>query len=73
MLANSTFETVTTLVNSTGRIAYEMTLLSTEVRTLRAANEVLSKRCRDKKDSCLSRGGTYSRGCTGYISLEGYR
>jgi hypothetical protein len=30
-------------------MAHEMTLLSAEVRTLRAANEALSKRCRAKK------------------------
>jgi hypothetical protein len=30
-------------------MAYEMTLLSAEVRSLRAANEALSKRCRAKK------------------------
>ena len=30
-------------------MAHEMTLLSTEVCTLQAANEALSKRCRAKK------------------------
>jgi hypothetical protein len=38
-------------------MAYEMTLLSTEVRTLRAANEALSKRRRAKK-SRVRQGGT---------------
>ena len=37
------------LVKGIERIAYEMTLLSTKVYTLRAANEALSKRCRAKK------------------------
>jgi hypothetical protein len=43
------FETVRALAKGTERIAYEMTLLSAEVRTLRAANEALSKRRRAKK------------------------
>jgi hypothetical protein len=43
------FETVRALVKGTERIAHEMTLLSAEVRTLRAANKALSKRCRAKK------------------------
>jgi hypothetical protein len=43
------FETVAALAKGTERIAHEMTLLSAEVRTLRAANEALSKRRRAKK------------------------
>jgi hypothetical protein len=50
------FETVAALVKDTERIAYEMTLLSTEVRTLRAANEALSKRCRAKKTRVYQEG-----------------
>jgi hypothetical protein len=38
-------------------MAHEMTLLSTEVRTLRAANEALSKRRRAKK-TYVRQGGT---------------
>jgi hypothetical protein len=43
------FETVKALAKGTERMAHEMTLLSAEVRTLRAANEALSKRRRAKK------------------------
>ena len=43
------FETVTSLVKGTEILAYEVTLLSSEVRTLRKANEALSKRRRAKK------------------------
>ena len=43
------FETVAALAKGTERMAHEMTLLSAEVRTLRAANEALSKRRRAKK------------------------
>jgi hypothetical protein len=43
------FETVRALAKGIERIAYEMTLLSAEVRTLRAANKALSKRYRAKK------------------------
>jgi hypothetical protein len=43
------FETVATLAKGTGRMAHEITLLSAEVRTLRAANKALSKRRRAKK------------------------
>jgi hypothetical protein len=43
------FETVATLAKGTERMAYEITLLSAEVRSLRAANEALSKRRRAKK------------------------
>jgi hypothetical protein len=43
------FETVAALAKGTERIAHEVTLLSAEVRTLRAANKALSKRRRAKK------------------------
>ena len=43
------FETVAALAKGTERMAHEMTLLSAEVRSLRAANEALSKRRRAKK------------------------
>lgn len=43
------FETVAALAKGTERMAREMTLLSAEVRSLRAANEALSKRRRAKK------------------------
>ena len=43
------FETVTALAKGTERMAHEMTLMSAEVRTLRAANEALSKRRRARK------------------------
>ncbi|CAG8974612.1 hypothetical protein HYALB_00004410, partial [Hymenoscyphus albidus] len=43
------FQTVAALAKGTERMAHEMTLLSAEVRTLRAANEALSKRRRAKK------------------------
>lgn len=43
------FETVRALAKGTEQMAHEMTLLSAEVRTLRAANEALSKRRRAKK------------------------
>jgi hypothetical protein len=39
----------TTLAKGIEILAYEITLLLAEVRTLRVANEVLSKRCRAKK------------------------
>ena len=44
------FETVKALAKGTERLAHENTLLSAEVRTLRAANEALSKRRRAKKN-----------------------
>ena len=43
------FKTVAVLAKGTERIAYKITLLSTKVRTLRAANKALSKRRRAKK------------------------
>ncbi|ELR01935.1 hypothetical protein GMDG_08779 [Pseudogymnoascus destructans 20631-21] len=54
------FATVTALAKGTEILAHEMTLLSAEVRTLRAANEALSKRQRAKK-SCGSYGANKSR------------
>ncbi|ESZ97150.1 hypothetical protein SBOR_2463 [Sclerotinia borealis F-4128] len=45
----SIFETVTALTKGTEILAYEMILISAEIRTLRKANEVLSKRCKAKK------------------------
>jgi hypothetical protein len=44
------------LAKGTEILAYKITLLSAEVRTLRAANKVLSKRCRAKK-SRVRQGG----------------
>jgi hypothetical protein len=38
------FQIVVTLAKGTERLAYEVTLLTAEVRTLRAANKALSKR-----------------------------
>jgi hypothetical protein len=43
------FQTITSLAKGTERLAHENTLLAAEVRTLRAANEALSKRRRAKK------------------------
>jgi hypothetical protein len=43
------FKTVAALAKGTELLAHEMTLLSAEVRTLRKANEALSKRRRAKK------------------------
>jgi hypothetical protein len=43
------FQTVVALAKGTEQLAHEVTLLSAEVRTLRAANEALSKRRRAKK------------------------
>jgi DDE superfamily endonuclease len=43
------FETVRALAKGTEQMAHEITLLSAEVHTLRAANEALSKRRRAKK------------------------
>jgi len=43
------FQTVAALAKGTELLAHEMTLLSAEVRTLRKANEALSKRRRAKK------------------------
>ena len=43
------FQTVAALAKGTELLAYKITLLAAEVRTLRKANEVLSKRRRAKK------------------------
>ncbi|KFY28316.1 hypothetical protein V491_00534, partial [Pseudogymnoascus sp. VKM F-3775] len=43
------FQTVAALAKGTELLAHEVTLLSAEVRTLRAANEALSKRHQAKK------------------------
>lgn len=43
------FETVAALAKGTELLAHELTLVTAEVRTLRAANEALSKRRRAKK------------------------
>lgn len=51
------FETVKALAKGIERMAHEMILLSAEVRTLRAANEAFSKRCRAKK-ARVRQGGT---------------
>jgi hypothetical protein len=50
------FETVASLAKGIELLAYEMTLMSTELRTLRAANEALSKRWRAKKNR-IRQGG----------------
>ena len=43
------FQTVASLAKGTEHLAHEVTLMSAELRTLRAANEALSKRRRAKK------------------------
>jgi hypothetical protein len=50
------FETVTALAKGTERLAHELTLVNAELRTLRAANEALSKRRRAKKNR-IRQGG----------------
>ncbi|EDN97160.1 hypothetical protein SS1G_02088 [Sclerotinia sclerotiorum 1980 UF-70] len=50
------FETVVALAKGTERLAHENTLLSTEIRMLRKANETLSKR-RHVKKTQLRQGG----------------
>ncbi|KAF7914288.1 uncharacterized protein EAF01_000694 [Botrytis porri] len=50
------FETVLALAKGTERLAHENTLLNAEIRTLRKANEALSKRRRAKKTQ-LRQGG----------------
>jgi hypothetical protein len=54
---SSLFSTVAALAKGTEILAHEMTLISAEVRTLRAANEALSKRRRAKKNR-IRQGGT---------------
>ena len=51
------FATVALLAKGTEILAHELTLLSAEVRTLRQANEALSKRRRAKKNR-IRQGGT---------------
>jgi hypothetical protein len=50
------FETVTALAKGTERLAHELTVVNAELRTLRAANEALSKRRRAKKNR-IRQGG----------------
>jgi hypothetical protein len=50
------FETVASLAKGTECLAYELTLANAEIRTLRAANEALSKRQRAKKNR-IRQGG----------------
>ncbi|ESZ89450.1 hypothetical protein SBOR_10167 [Sclerotinia borealis F-4128] len=50
------FETIAVLAKGTEILVYEITLISTEIRTFRKANEVLSKRRRAKK-SRIREGG----------------
>jgi hypothetical protein len=50
------FETVAALAKGTELLAHEMTLMSAELRTLRAANEALSKRRKAKKNR-IRQGG----------------
>ena len=50
------FETVASFAKSIERLAYELTLVNTELRTLRAANKALSKRRRAKKNR-IRQGG----------------
>jgi cell division protein FtsB len=53
----SLFSTVATLAKGTEILAHENTLLAAEVRTLRKANEALSKRRRARKNR-IRQGGT---------------
>ena len=50
------FQTVASLAKGTERLAHELTLVNAELRTLRAANEALSKRRRAKKNR-IRQGG----------------
>lgn len=50
------FETVKALAKGTERLAHELTLVNAELRTLRTANEALSKRRRAKKNR-IRQGG----------------
>jgi hypothetical protein len=50
------FQTVVALAKGTERLAHEVTLMAAELRTLRAANEALSKRRRAKKNR-IRQGG----------------
>ena len=55
------FATVASLAKGTEILAHELTLVSAEVRTLRQANEALSKRRRAKKNR-IRQGGTLTVG-----------
>jgi hypothetical protein len=50
------FAIVATLVKGIELLAYQLTLVTTKVRTLREANLALSKRHRAKKN-CIHQGG----------------
>jgi hypothetical protein len=50
------FQTVASLAKGTEILAHELTLLSTQVRIFRAANEALSK-CRRAKKTRIRQGG----------------
>lgn len=52
----SPFQTVASLAKGTKHLAHELTLVNAELRTLRAANEALSKRRRAKKNR-IRQGG----------------
>jgi hypothetical protein len=60
----SIFATVAALAKGTEILAHENTLLATEVRTLRAANEALSKRRKAKMARVRQGSCTNCRGCT---------
>jgi hypothetical protein len=51
------FETVAALAKGTELLAHQLTLVTAEVHTLRAANEALSKRRRAKKPRIIRQGG----------------
>ena len=65
------FETVAALAKGTELLAHEMTLISAEVRTLRAANEALSKRRRAKKARVRQGGALTVEDAQDIISSEG--
>jgi hypothetical protein len=50
------FQTIASLAKGTERLAYKLTLVIAELRTLRAANKALSKRRRAKKNR-IRQGG----------------
>ncbi|KFZ17740.1 hypothetical protein V501_01593, partial [Pseudogymnoascus sp. VKM F-4519 (FW-2642)] len=64
------FETVVALAKGTERLAHENTLLSAEVRTLRAANEALSKRRRAKKARVCEGGALIVEDAQNIIAQE---
>lgn len=53
------YNVIDTQARSMSRIAHKLVLLEAELKEVRAANEVLSKRCRAKK-TCLQQGGSLS-------------